>query len=91
MNNNQANIKENNEYVQSHNNNIADDEIDLRELFAVIWQGKWLIIAITALFAVASVVYAINQPNIYKSEALLAPAEQEGFWWFGGLSGKLVV
>lgn len=85
MNNNQANIKENNEYVQSHNNNIADDEIDLRELFAVIWQGKWLIIAITTLFAVASVVYAINQPNIYKSEALLAPAEQEGS---GGLAGQ---
>jgi uncharacterized protein involved in exopolysaccharide biosynthesis len=88
MNNNQANIKENNEYVQSHNNNIADDEIDLRELFAVIWQGKWLIIAITALFAVASVFYAINQPNIYKSEALLAPAEQEGGGGLSALAGQ---
>ena len=88
MNNNQANIKENNEYVQSHNNNIADDEIDLRELFAVIWQGKWLIIAITALFAVASVIYAINQPNIYKSEALLAPAEQEGGGGLSALAGQ---
>lgn len=86
MNNNQANIKENNEYVQSHN--IADDEIDLRELFSVIWQGKWLIIAITTLFAVASVVYAINQPNIYKSEALLAPAEQEGSGGLAGLAGQ---
>ena len=85
MNNNQANIKENNEYVQSHNNNIADDEIDLRELFAVIWQGKWLIIAITALFAVASVVYAMNQPNIYKSEALLAACRARAS--SGGLAG----
>lgn len=88
MNNNQANIKENNEYVQSHNNNIADDEIDLRELFAVIWQGKWLIIAITALFAVASVFYAVNQPNIYKSEALLAPAEQDKAGGLGALAGQ---
>ncbi|WMS94874.1 Wzz/FepE/Etk N-terminal domain-containing protein [Pseudoalteromonas sp. HL-AS2] len=88
MNNNQANIKENNEYVQSHNNNIADDEIDLRELFAVIWQGKWLIIAITALFAVASVVYAMNQPNIYKSEALLAAAEQEQAGGLASLAGQ---
>ncbi|WP_434926811.1 Wzz/FepE/Etk N-terminal domain-containing protein [Shewanella sp. HL-SH2] len=54
-----------------------DDEIDLRELFSVIWQGKWLIIAITAVFAIGSVVFAINQPNIYKSEALLAPADTE--------------
>ncbi|ODS13127.1 Wzz/FepE/Etk N-terminal domain-containing protein [Pseudoalteromonas tetraodonis] len=70
------------------NPNIADDEIDLRELFAVIWQGKWLIIAITALFAVASVIYAINQPNIYKSEALLAPAEQEGGGGLSALAGQ---
>ncbi|MDT3296878.1 Wzz/FepE/Etk N-terminal domain-containing protein [Shewanella sp. SP2S2-6] len=62
---------------------VQDDEIDLRELFSVIWQGKWLIIAITAVFAIGSVVFAIMQPNIYKSEALLAPAsEQQG----GGLS-----
>jgi uncharacterized protein involved in exopolysaccharide biosynthesis len=56
---------------------VADDEIDLRELFAVIWQGKWLIIAITAIFAIGAVIFAIKQPNIYKSEALLAPASAE--------------
>lgn len=62
---------------------VQDDEIDLRELFAVIWQGKWLIIAITAIFAVGAVIFAIKQPNIYKSEALLAPvSEEQG----GGLS-----
>ena len=62
----------------------SDDEIDLRELFAVIWQGKWLIIAITAVFAIGAVIFAIEQPNIYKSEALLAPtSEEQG----GGLSG----
>ncbi|QSX28922.1 LPS O-antigen length regulator [Shewanella cyperi] len=57
---------------------MREDEIDLRELFSVIWQGKWLIIAITAVFAVGSVIFAINQPNIYKAEALLAPASSEG-------------
>lgn len=61
----------------------GDDEIDLRELFSVIWQGKWLVIAIMAVFAIVSMVFAIMQPNIYKSEALLAPAaEEQG----GGLS-----
>jgi uncharacterized protein involved in exopolysaccharide biosynthesis len=55
----------------------SSDEIDLRELFAVIWQGKWLIIAITAVFAIGSVIFALSQPNIYKSEALLAPADAE--------------
>jgi uncharacterized protein involved in exopolysaccharide biosynthesis len=61
----------------------ANDEIDLRELFSVIWAGKALIISITLLFAVASVALALWMPNIYKSEALLAPAEEaQG----GGLS-----
>ena len=65
-----------------------EDEIDLRELFAVIWQGKWLIIAITAVFAIGSVIYAINQPNIYKSEALLAPAESEQGGGLAALAGQ---
>lgn len=60
-----------------------DDEIDLAELWGAIWAGKWIIIAITSLFAVASVLYALSLPNIYKSEALLAPAEQQS----GGLGG----
>ncbi|USH03283.1 LPS O-antigen length regulator [Grimontia kaedaensis] len=56
----------------------ASDEIDLRELFAALWKGKWIIIATTFLFAVAGVLYALSLPNIYKSEALLAPAESSG-------------
>ncbi|MCE9686728.1 Wzz/FepE/Etk N-terminal domain-containing protein [Shewanella sp. AS16] len=62
----------------------SSDEIDLRELFSVIWQGKWLIVAITVVFAFGSVIFAVMQPNIYKSEALLAPASEEQN---GGLSG----
>lgn len=66
-------------------NALRDDEIDLRELFSVIWQGKWLVAGITLVFAVASVVIALMLPNIYKSEALLAPASEEQ--GAGGLAG----
>ncbi|GAB1077653.1 Wzz/FepE/Etk N-terminal domain-containing protein [Shewanella algae] len=66
-------------------NTMRDDEIDLRELFSVIWQGKWLIAGVTLVFAVASVVIALKLPNIYKSEALLAPASEEQ--GAGGLAG----
>ena len=62
-----------------------DDEIDLRELFSVLWAGKTKIIAVTAVFAVASVIYALSVPNQYKATALLAPAQSDG----GGLSGAL--
>ena len=53
-----------------------DDEIDLRELFGIIWAGKWWIIAITFVFAVGSVFYSLSLPNIYKAEATLAPTEE---------------
>ena len=67
------------------NDTQYDDEIDLRELFMVLWAGKIKIMAITAVFAVASVVYALSVPNQYKATALLAPAQSSG----GGLSGAL--
>ena len=65
--------------------NEYDDEIDLRELFGVLWSGKIKIIVITAVFAVASVFYALSIPNQYKATALLASAQSGG----GGLSSAL--
>ncbi|GAB7225736.1 Wzz/FepE/Etk N-terminal domain-containing protein [Vibrio owensii] len=65
-----------------HGQQPADDEIDLRELFGAVWKGRWIIIVTTFIFAVGVVLYALSLPNIYKSDALLAPAESSG----GGLS-----
>jgi len=62
-----------------------DDEIDLKELFGVLWAGKILIVAITAVFAIGSVLVALSIPNQYKATALLAPAQADG----GGLSSAL--
>ncbi|MGX9460161.1 Wzz/FepE/Etk N-terminal domain-containing protein [Shewanella sp. A14] len=70
--------------------NAPDDEIDLRELFSVIWQGKWLIIAITTVFAIGSVIFAVSQPNIYKSEALLVQTDPEiGVSGLAALAGQV--
>jgi len=73
--------------VQSQGQGIApypysDDEIDLKELFMVLWQGKWWISGITAVAAVIAVVVALMMPNIYTSSALLAPADSGA----GGMS-----
>jgi len=62
-----------------------DDEIDLRELFSVLWDGKKLIVGITAVFALAAVFYALSIPNQYRATALVSPAEGSG----GGLSDAL--
>ena len=67
------------------NDTQYDDEIDLRELFSVLWADKIKIITITAIFAVASVIFALSMPNQYKATALLAPAQSDD----GALSGAL--
>ncbi|QLK47200.1 LPS O-antigen length regulator [Vibrio owensii] len=58
--------------------NIFDDDINLKEIFDVLWSKKLFICLTTLTFAVASVVYALNVPNIYKADTLLAPAESSG-------------
>ncbi|MCC4282821.1 hypothetical protein LL273_03750 [Marinobacter salarius] len=66
-----------------------DDEIDLRELFVTLWQGKWIIILITLLFAAGGVAYALFKPDIYQANALLAPADGNGGSSLGGQLGGL--
>ncbi|OOE41875.1 hypothetical protein BZG06_14225 [Salinivibrio kushneri] len=46
-----------------------DDEIDLRELFAALWQGKLTIIACTVIFALAAVAYALTAQEWWSSKA----------------------
>ena len=72
-----------------HAQQPADDEIDLRELFKALWKGKWIILITTAIFAIGSVLYALSLPNIYKADALLAPAESSGGGGLSQMAGQL--
>ncbi|MBQ4858411.1 Wzz/FepE/Etk N-terminal domain-containing protein [Pseudoalteromonas sp. MMG007] len=65
-----------------------DDELDMRDLIASIWRGKLLIIIVSSIFAVLSVFYAINLPNIYKAEAVLIPAESKQSNGLAGLASQ---
>ncbi len=64
-------------------------EVDLIALFSVIWQGKWIIAAVTSAFSVVAIVYALTLPNIYKSEVLLAPITEEAGLKIPGQLGGL--
>lgn len=50
-----------------------DDEIDLKELFNVLLNGKRIIISITAFVSIIAVIVSLLLPNIYESKALLVP------------------
>lgn len=64
----------------------GSDEVDLRELFMILWQGKWWILIVTMLFSIAGVVYALSLPNLYSSKGVYAPAQKESGG--GGIAGQ---
>ena len=67
------------------NDTQYDDDIDLRELFGALWAGSRKIIAITAVFAFVSFIYALSVSNQYKATVLLAQAQSDS----SDLSGAL--
>ena len=72
---------------EAHSNkhpNDFDDEIDLRELFYVLSEGKWIIVSLTAFVSIVGVIYSLLLPNIYESKAMLVPVNSSS-----GISGAL--
>lgn len=59
--------------TENDTNREDGDEISLVDLAATLWRRKLLIIAITAVAAVASVAYALMQPNLYMAGATILP------------------
>lgn len=61
-----------NDNSQSSLNATQDNyEINLAEIFSIIWKRKAFIIALTSVFAVGSVIYSLSLPDYYKSSGLL--------------------
>lgn len=67
----------------------ADDEVSLRELWDILWRGKWIVIAITALFTGSSVWFALTSEEWYRAETVLAPADQRSTSRLDGELGGL--
>ncbi len=64
----------------------ADDEMDLIRLWNTLWRSRWLIVSITAAFALGAVVYALLLPPWYSADVLLAPVKEKASM---GLAGQL--
>ncbi|AKH67859.1 capsular exopolysaccharide biosynthesis protein [Spongiibacter sp. IMCC21906] len=54
-----------------------DDEIDLLALFGTLWDHKFFIAAITAVFMVLGVAYALLAAPVYRSNAIIQVEEQK--------------
>lgn len=60
-----------------NNDNISDKEIDLKQMFAILWNSKIYLFSIITIFTIAALVYSLYLPNIYKSTALLSPVGEQ--------------
>ena len=71
---------------------VEEDEIDLLELIRTLLQAWKTVVGITILCTGLAVAYALNVPDVFKAESLLAPAEEEksavssSLGQFGGLA-----
>ena len=60
--------------MNNNQTHVGEDEIDLKELFFVLWNNKFKIILISGSISIASIIYSLSLPNIYKSEAIISSA-----------------
>ena len=66
----------NDQKTYSKNSSYREEEIDFKELFLQLWNGKVFIISVTALFSISAVFYSLSLPDIYKSSAILTSNSQ---------------
>jgi capsular polysaccharide biosynthesis protein len=80
---------------EAHSNqhpNDFDDEVDLRELFHVLLEGKWIIVPLTVFVSIIGVIISLLLPNIYVSKTILVPVNTSSgisgaFGSYSGLAG----
>lgn len=70
--------------IQEHTDKEGGYELDPWYLANYFWTKKVFFTVCISLGAISSILYALSLPNIYKSEALIAPVETASG---GGLSG----
>ena len=59
-------------------NNLDDhDDIDVRELFSIIWNKKKFLAISSSFSAVIAIIIALYLPNIFTSSAILSPADDQ--------------
>ena len=71
--------------MSENHRSIREDEIDLIEMFLVLWNKKLIIILITGLVSIGSIFYSLSLPNIYKSQAIISSASSSS----GNLSSTI--
>lgn len=68
---------------------MENEEIDIHEIVKYVWSKKNVISIITLLFAISSIFYSLNLPNVYRSTVVLSPADNSGNTIAGSMSTQI--
>lgn len=72
----------------SNQKSSSEQDIDIVELFNAVWQGKWIVVIACVIAAGVGITYSLSLPNEYRSEVLLAPAEEANGGGLSALAGQ---
>ena len=61
--------------IDRNEETFSTKEIDIKDLFLILWNYKLFITVMSLIIASSSVYYALSLPNIYTSSAILAPVQ----------------
>lgn len=67
----------------------SNDEIDLGRLLGTLLDHRWLIVGVTALFAVVGIVYSLFATPVYQSDALVQVEQNVGNSLLNNLSDMM--
>ena len=73
---------------EMHTKSGQSDELDLADLFGALWAGKQIIIAITSVFALASVIYALSLADQYRAVSVISPSQSGGSSMLGSMASQ---
>ena len=61
-----------------HDKNFIESEISFEEIFQSLWDGKLIIGSFFIVSLAAALFFSLSIPNVYKSNAILAPTQDSG-------------
>jgi uncharacterized protein involved in exopolysaccharide biosynthesis len=67
--------------------NVESRRSELEDVFAIVWNGKWIIAAVTFAVTLGVAVLAWTAPEKYEATVLASPASEEQRRSLGGLGG----
>jgi uncharacterized protein involved in exopolysaccharide biosynthesis len=66
-----------------------ENEIDVVSLFWIIWDQKFLVLAISLLLGVIAAIYALTATPIYRAQVVVTEVQENGMGSLGSLMGQL--